>query len=152
MRPFFRNARTEVSKMPVFYFYDLGLRAFAEERGSMRAAENGFLFENFVFLLLQEYAKSFSPVHFWRTKSGAEVDFVVDTPAYPLAVEVKYSSFRAPVVGKSLHSFIKRYTPPHAYIVTKDYAHEMNVGSTTLHFTPLIPYPHLLSILHKTRI
>lgn len=136
IQPFFRNARTEVSKMPMFYFYDLGLRNFAREQGAMSFGTDGFLFENFVLLLLCERVQPLYPIHFWRTKSGAEVDFVIDAAQYPLAVEVKYSSYRTPAIGKSLHSFIQRYNPPHAYIVTKDYAHEMRVGTTVVHFVP----------------
>ena len=94
------------------------------------------MFENFVFLQLRERIQSFAPIHFWRTKSGAEVDFVIDRAAYPLAVEVKYSSFRTPVIGKSLHSFIKRYNPPHVYIVTRDFIRDMKIGATMVHFVP----------------
>lgn len=147
VQPFFRNARTEVSKMPTFYFYDLGLRNFASERESLGARADGFLFENFILLLLHEHHKSLSPIHFWRTKSGAEVDFVIDAVNYPVAIEVKYSSFHAPAIGKSLHSFIKRYNPPHAYIVTKDYAHEMNIGTTVIHFVPFYAVPQISASL-----
>lgn len=143
--PYFKNARTEISKMPRFYFYDLGLRKFAAQEEGVGAARDGFVFENFVFLLLYEYAQSsFTPVRFWRTKSGAEVDFILDRGTTPIAIEVKYTPLREPVIGKSLHSFVQRYNPPHAYIVTKEYMREIQVGSTTIHFIPFYFLPEVL--------
>ncbi|MEK7173999.1 MAG: ATP-binding protein [Patescibacteria group bacterium] len=141
--PFFRNPRTEISKMPTFYFYDMGLRKFAAQEGNEIMGQSGFIFENFVFLLLLEYARDgMHPIRFWRTKSGAEVDFVVDA-VYPVAFEVKYASFREPTIGKSLHSFIKQYSPPNAYIITKDYAHKVVVGKTTVNFMPFHALPNI---------
>ena len=135
--PYVRNARSEITKMPTFYFYDLGLRNFAEGRTKEGMMPDGFLFENFIFLLLRGFRDSFlHPVHFWRTKSGAEVDFVIEHGTHPIPIEVKYAAFRKPVIGKSLRSFIERYHPERAYIVTKDYSHFVSVGATAIHFVP----------------
>jgi len=76
--PFYRNVRKELSKVPLYYFYDLGLRNFAiGEFGRVR--DYGFLFQNLVYLILLERIKN-TPyrIHFWRTKDKAEVDFVID--------------------------------------------------------------------------
>ena len=141
--PYFKNARKEITKMPTFYFYDLGLRNFAEQKGMAITMPDGLLFENFVFLLLHESFSSLSyPIRFWRTKSGAEVDFIIDRGTSPIAVEVKSGPFRAPIVGKSLRSFIQRYKPPHVFIVTKDYMHTLMVDTTAAHFVPFYMLPH----------
>jgi predicted AAA+ superfamily ATPase len=135
--PYVRNARSEITKMPTFYFYDLGLRNFAGESSKEGIIPDGFLFENFIFLLLRGRGDSFlRPVHFWRTKSGAEVDFVIEQGVNPVPIEVKYAAFRKPIIGKSLRSFIERYQPDRAYIVTKDYSHEVSIGATTVNFVP----------------
>lgn len=136
--PYFKNPRSEITKMPTFYFYDLGLRNFAREVSKEGKAPDGFLFENFVFLLLLRAQRDsfLRPLYFWRTKSGAEVDFIIERGVHPIPVEVKYASFRKPVIGKSLHSFIERYQPDFAYIVTKDYSHEIVVSATTVRFMP----------------
>ena len=144
VRPYFKNARKEISKMPTFYFYDLGLRNFAKQGNFTEKTSDGFLFENLVFLLLQErFGSLANPIGFWRSKSGAEVDFVVERNEHPVPIEVKYSSFQKPTIGKSLHSFIERYKPNCAYIVTKDYSHKIVVDKTAVHF---IPFYHIYQL------
>jgi len=57
--PYARNVRKEITKSPVPYFWDLGLRNYAlgifGHLGS--PSECGFIFENLVFLLLKEQVK-----------------------------------------------------------------------------------------------
>lgn len=87
VKPFFRNIRKELTKMPKVYFLDLGLRNFFlknfqpyEER-----MDKGTLLENAVFRqLLEKY--DFDKIQFWRTTARQEVDFLVDET---LAFEVK---------------------------------------------------------------
>ncbi len=84
--PYFKNIRKEISKSPVPYFNDPGLRNFsAGQFGRYTAfSEVGFLFQNLVYRLLIEKIKdSASTLHFWRTKDRAEVDFVIDTAVKP---------------------------------------------------------------------
>jgi len=54
--PFFRNIRKEVTKSPVYYFTDLGLRNYCLGIFGATAphTEMGFLFQNFIFNLLRE--------------------------------------------------------------------------------------------------
>ena len=135
--PYFSNTRSEITKMPTFYFYDLGLRNFVLHQSADAAFVDGFLFQNLVFLLLREQFGSLShPIRFWRSKSGAEVDFVEEKGTRLIPIEVKHASFREPVIGKSLRSFISRYQPEQAYIITREYAHSLKVDSTTIHFLP----------------
>jgi len=144
--PYFKNARKEVAKMPVFYFHDLGMRNFAARLSTAGHPADGFLFENFIFLLLYDKLGVYADrLHFWRSKSGAEVDFIVDTGGgnAPLPIEVKYGSLRKPVIGKSFHSFIERYHPGRAHIVTKEYANETTIGATKVYFTPFYEIPFL---------
>jgi predicted AAA+ superfamily ATPase len=73
--PYFSNARKEITKSPVFYFCDLGLRNFA--LGSFGNLQNkSFVFQNFVFNILRERTNlTSSRICFWRSKDKAEVDF-----------------------------------------------------------------------------
>ena len=88
IRPFYKNIRKEITKMPKIYFYDLGLR-----NALMNNFENfefrtdkGSLLENLFFrTLLERY--QVEEIKFWRSVSAAEVDFVVDD----LAFEIKTS-------------------------------------------------------------
>lgn len=139
VNPYFRNARKEVVKMPVYYFHDLGIRNFALRSGAgpMQAHANGFLFENFIFTLLYEHAgRAFQPIHFWRSKGGAEVDFVIEQDMTPIPYEIKYSSGAHNAVSRSLVSFINLYHPPRAFIVTKETRATRMIDKTQIEIIP----------------
>lgn len=119
IKPFYKNKVKEIIKSPVVYFHDLGLRNYAsDELGRVEFMNSiGFLFQNFVYLQLKHKIRhSSSIINFWRTKDGAEVDFIIDglniTP-----YEVKYRSIQDLEVGKSLRSFITKYSPKDAYVI-----------------------------------
>ncbi len=113
VRPFYKNPRSEVSKMPKIYFHDLGLRNFA--LGVFNSFSNRFdkgeILENFVFLNLDS---RFPKVNFWRTQTKAEVDFVVQDKGEIFSFEVKTSKG---VLGKSLRNFLDYYKPKEAFII-----------------------------------
>ncbi len=93
IRPFYKNVRKELTKMPKVYFYDLGLRNFLVNNFDtlpMRA-DRGPLLENFVVRQLAERA-GFLPeekLKFWRYRGGAEVDVIYDEK---IAFEVKFEA------------------------------------------------------------
>lgn len=122
VKPFFRNARKELTKSPKIYFCDLGLLGLAQ--GGLLLAEPrvaGGFFENACFLRLKEL-ELLKPPQFWRTKSGAEVDFIIfsSKTGRPIPIEVKLSPRKKPVLGKSLISFLKEYQPEKAFVYTKE--------------------------------
>ena len=134
--PYFKNVRKEISKSPIYYFYDTGLRNFAV--GSFGHIENiGFVFQNFIYNILKEKIKwSPSKVCFWRTKDKSEVDFVIDYGRGVLPIEVKYQKMKIPKITKSLRSFIKRYQPERALIVNLELETEMKLDKTVILFIP----------------
>lgn len=77
-RPFFKNLRKELTKMPKVYFLDLGLRNFLVKNFtnfSLRA-DKGIVLENAVYRqLLEKY--DFEEIRFWRTTGQNEVDFIL---------------------------------------------------------------------------
>jgi len=89
--------------------------------------------ENYAYCALRR--RGYWPVWFWRTKNGAEVDFVIEIESKPIPIEVKYSSHV--VIGKSMYSFIEKYRPNKAFIITKDITKEVEIGATKLHFIPI---------------
>ncbi len=146
--PFFRNIRKEITKSPVFYFYDLGMRNFAlGSFGNLR--DTSFVFENFIFLLLKEKTRrSPAKICFWRTKNGAEIDFVIDTGRYPIPIEVKYKRLSKPEVTRSLRSFIQRYKPEKALVVNLALDTSISLNHTRI---DIIPFYRILeeSVLWK---
>lgn len=90
VRPFSRNRRKEISKMPKGYFYDTGLRNyFISNFNSLATRQDpGQVLENFVFKQFIAALK-LDDIKYWRTAAGDEVDFIVKEEA---AFEVKYRS------------------------------------------------------------
>ncbi|HLC99480.1 MAG TPA: ATP-binding protein [Patescibacteria group bacterium] len=135
VRPYFTNPRTELVKNPKIYFEDLGLRnaSINDFRPLIERNDTGAVMENYAFQLLKKlYGEH---IKYWRTKSKAEVDFVVEQEGQVYPIEVKYSSKRA--IGKSVYSFIEKFKPPIAVVLTKDYAGEEKAGKTIIKFIPL---------------
>ena len=88
IKPFFKNIRKELTKMPKAYFWDLGLRNFFKNdfRPFYERDDRGQLLENAAFKQLSE---RYNPdeIHFWRTADQKEIDFVIEQNK--IAFEVK---------------------------------------------------------------
>ena len=92
---FSRNLRKEVTQKPKIYFYDLGVRNaiinnynFLENRNDI-----GLLWENFIInerLKFNVYSKQFGSSYFWRTYSGAELDYVEEHGGRLYGYEIKW--------------------------------------------------------------
>jgi predicted AAA+ superfamily ATPase len=69
-------------------------------------------------------------VKYWRTKSKAEVDFVVDDR---IPLEVK-PGLAKPIVGKSLYSFMAKYKPERAFILNESMFEDLRIGKSMVHW------------------
>ncbi len=102
IRPFYRNVRKELLKMPKVYFYDLGLMNFFKNNFNsiIEREDKGAYLENVFFreALLRE--GKVDNIKFWRTQNNKEVDFVINDEAYEIKFtnekhkENKYELFR----------------------------------------------------------
>lgn len=91
LKPFHRNIRKELTKMPKVYFSDLGLRNFFANdfRNLEDRQDYGSLLENAVFLQLSKKYEEDS-LRFWRTIQRNEVDFVLnEKEAFEVKANVK---------------------------------------------------------------
>ena len=138
LTPYFKNTRKEITKSPVIYFYDLGLRNYSLGTfGSANGGGPGFLFQNFIFNLLQEkFRFSGGSLHFWRAKDGAEVDFVINFGKEILPIEVKYKEMNKLTIGRSMRSFINKYSPKEAWMVNLNFEGEVKINKTKIRFFP----------------
>jgi predicted AAA+ superfamily ATPase len=129
LRPYFRNKRTELVKNPKVYFLDTGLRnaVIKDFKPVNERQDKGALYENCVF---SELMKKDRLVKYWRTKSKAEVDFVVDDR---IPLEVK-SGLAKPLVGKSLYSFMAKYQPERAFILNESLFEDLRIGKSMVHW------------------
>lgn len=145
-RPYFTNARKELTKMPKVYFADTGLRNlsvkyfvnFSDNR------DKGRLLENFVSSSL---IKTWDGVvNYWRTKDKSEVDFILrDYYGGIIPIEVKAIELAKPEVASSLKTFIERYKPKKAFIVNLALEEKTKIRNTSVYF--VLPY-RFSNLLH----
>ncbi len=93
LKPFFRNLRKELTKMPKIYFNDLGLRNALLNRFSpvIHRADKGELLENFYFTQFRQLY-SLDQLKYWRTSDQNEVDFIIEESfGEGKALEVKWN-------------------------------------------------------------
>lgn len=149
--PLHGNKIKEITKSPVVYFMDHGMRNYAIRMfGNIHNhRDQGFVFQNLICMsLLNTLQRHIYDLHFWRTTNKAEVDFVIERYENPLPVEVKYSSLKKPEITRSLRSFIDHYHPTNAWVINLTYSGSITVGETTIQF---IPYFRLASYLEDLR-
>lgn len=92
--PWFSNPRKEVSKMPKVYVEDFGI--LVASGGSAAVDQpydllDGHRVENAVLSSLRRIFGD-DRIKYWRTASGAEVDFIVEADGGPLPIEVKFGA------------------------------------------------------------
>jgi len=137
--PYFKNVRKEITRSPAYYFHDLGLRNYATGSfGNVEMTSDiGFVFQNFIFNALREKVRTGpSKISFWRTKDEAEVDFVIDSLAELIPIEVKYSVLKKPEITRGLRSFIDKYHPGRAFFVNLTLNETLTVDKTKVYFLP----------------
>lgn len=120
--PYFYNKQKEIIKSPVPYFVDLGLRNFAAGSFGIAGDDRGLVFQNLVKNILSAGLKPGQALRFWRTNTGAEVDFVIAAPKSVLPIEVKFADFKKIEINRSLISFVQKYRPQKAIVANKSFA------------------------------
>ena len=118
--PYYRNIRSQITKMPKIYWSDLGIRNqllnnFSELAGR---SDNGKLFENFIYLELKNRVSK-EKIYFYRTIHKAEIDFIFEKNGVVYPIEVKYKDFSHSIGNRVLSSFCdtKAINCPVAYLV-----------------------------------
>jgi len=153
LKPYVGNKRKEVVSNPIYYFIDNGFRnqALRQFSNLSSRSDTGLLIQSAVFQELLKYRvqsfRSFD-IHYWRTQSGAEVDFVLYFNEDNLIpIEVKYRNLQKATITRSLRSFIEAYTPKKAIIITKNYSTHINIDDCMVYFMPFQNLLELPSII-----
>lgn len=143
IQPFVGNKRTEITSNPIYYFIDNGFRNHALGNFTPLSSrnDNGLLVESLVFQELLKYkVQSFMhfSIHYWRTKSGAEVDFVLfknqDTF---IPLEVKFQNLPHPAITRGYRSFLQAYKPKNGIVINKNILESVYFDDCLVHFIPL---------------
>ncbi|MFH1526876.1 MAG: ATP-binding protein [Bacteroidota bacterium] len=122
---FHKNPRTEIVKTPKIYFIDYGLRNIIIDNFSSHRSDKGALYENLIYT---EFLKRDKELKYWRTKSGAEVDFILDNEP----IEVK----TMPKTSRSFYSFINKYDPKNGYIISTKEGEDIVTDQYRIKFMP----------------
>jgi len=104
----------------MIYFYDLGLRNVVINNFVKDRRDLGAIKENFI---VSELLRQGLDIKYWRTKSKAEVDIIIDKITEVIPIEVK-SKIKNTNLTKSLLSFIDKYNPKQAFVVSDDFEGE----------------------------
>lgn len=139
-----RQNRQVITRASKFYLFDVGIagaitkRHLEEERGTLF----GKALEHFIFMEIiayRAYSELDYDIHFWRTKSGQEVDFVLGQGE--VAIEIKGSKQIEKRDLSSLLAFVDEYSPKKALLVCNE-AEARLVGPIRI-----MPYREFLSAL-----
>jgi uncharacterized protein len=100
LRGYSKNLSKEISKMDKFYFYDTGVRnaILNNFNTTENRQDSGAIWENFLIaerLKYNEYNRRHCNTYFWRTYTGAEIDFVEEKNEELSAFEFKYNRKQA---------------------------------------------------------
>ncbi len=135
--PYYKNIRTEISKMPKAYLLDFGIKSYLAN--SYTPAENpgGSLMENFAYLNLKNQIGK-DRIHFYRTTTGSEIDFILESKQEKITLcEVKYRTKTS--VPAIMKNFQKRYPDKvdKKIIITKN----MTESKDNIYFIPAAVLP-----------
>ena len=109
LQPYHRNLTSRQVKSPKLYWMDLGLL----REGTRQWGEpTGAMFETFVVGEIHKMVSTMAldaELHFYRTRSGMEVDLILETPRGVLAIEVKNRKTVAPTDSRGLRTLRQHF-------------------------------------------
>lgn len=115
--------RDIITSTPKFYLFDVGLAQYMAQEPiqALQGHAAGKAFEHFILMEILAYRGLHEldfTVNYWRTKTGHEVDFVLNQGK--IAIEVKLSSHVKLSDIKGLLAFTQEHHPKHALVVSHD--------------------------------
>lgn len=139
--PFVSSRRNEVKSAHKCFFIDNGLRNFSLRQFNALSdrSDKGALIENLVFTeLVKDNALYNEELYYWRSKGGAEMDFVLSMPDRGgiIPIEIKSGAARPGLLSKSFHAFLDVFSPQSAIFLNKDLFHIEKVKQTWVYYIP----------------
>lgn len=129
LAPFFRNLRSELTKMPKIYFEDSGVLNYLKYNDIVEKV-SGQLLENSIYAELRKVV-GLESLRYWRTQSKQEIDFVVEHKRQLFAFEVKkiYSGQKT----TSLRYFSQKYPNSKSFVITLEKRREAKENISVLY-------------------
>ncbi len=127
--PFFKNLRSELTKMPKIYFEDTGILNYLKYTDIVEKV-SGELFENCIYTELKKTV-GLDILRYWRTQSKQEIDFVIQHRKQIFTLEVKkiYSGQKT----TSLDYFSQKYPNSKSFIITLEKRREVKENISLLY-------------------
>jgi len=118
VRPFSGGTTAEIIAAPRVYAFDTGF--VCQHRGwrELRREDLDALYEHLVLNELHALLGSRTSIRYWRAKAGPEVDFILDRPGRPVAIECKWSAGGFDPGG--IQAFRRRHPGPSNLVVAAD--------------------------------
>ena len=118
-----RQSRQVITKASKYYMFDVGVAGHLTKRhvAQQRGEEFGRAFEHFLLMEIvayRSYAGKDFTINFWRTKTGLEVDFVLN--AGEVAIEIKGSRLVDRRDMNGLEAFIQTYAPKRSILICNE--------------------------------
>lgn len=106
IKPFYKNLRKELTKMPKIFLLDMGVRNYLLDdfKEFDKRLDKGAFLENLYFKFLTDNFPD-KKINYWRTTDQKEIDFII--PDECLAVEIK--SKKAKARSKAKKEFLENY-------------------------------------------
>ena len=132
--PYVGGKRVEIRNAPKVFFIDNGVRnlLISQFNNFELRADREILFENWVFSELFKNSAFADKLYYWRTKSGAGVNFVRQHNKKLTGFETKAVPMKQPRLARSSQSFINAYQPQNFYIVNMSLQSEMVIDKTNV--------------------
>lgn len=116
-----KKKREIIADVPKFYLFDVGVvNALAKQTiAILKGSEAGNAFEHYILMELMAYRGLNDlefDIHFWRTKTGLEVDFILGNG--DVAIEVKISENLPRTELKGLIAFCEEHKPKKALVIS----------------------------------
>jgi len=138
LTPLFSNPRTELSKMPKIYFADTGLRNLAMGSFSdlRTRSDTDKIIEGIVASHVLRNRLLSHRVNYWKTKSGAEVDFIISGVKPVQSIEVKSGILKHVMISRGYRSLLSKYYPEKAILLNSTIWSEKEINGYTVEAIP----------------
>jgi predicted AAA+ superfamily ATPase len=137
--PFVSSKRSEIKSAHKCFFIDNGLRNYVVRQFNALShrTDKGALMENMIFTeLVKDYKLLKEELFYWRSKGGAEMDFVLKGESGIVPVEIKSGPARPGLLSRSFHAFLDFFSPPTAIFLNRDLFHIEKVKQTRVYYLP----------------
>jgi hypothetical protein len=144
--PYVGGKRAEIISAAKIFFVDNGIRNLMVHQFNEFdiRTDKGPIFENWLFSELIKNSGYNDTIHYWRSKGGAEVDFVRQRGAILEAFEAKASRMDRPRVSRSARSFIEAYSPESFFVINLTLCHEAVVDKTKVKWVTPLEFIYLI--------